>query len=128
LIGLKKSGEIEMNLQKIKEILELGIPDGEKENYILGVIADDENAIPTIMKILDHERQNHKELIQDTNNELSRAVVVLNDKSLKWGKKIIAEPSWIVEQVKKHYKKWHEYIRCNYPFNDELEKIYGRDK
>lgn len=117
-----------MNLQKIKEILDnTNIPDDHKEHYILSIIADDEKAIPTIMKILDYERQNHKELIQDTNNELSRAVVVLSDKSLKHGKKIIAKPSWIVEQITEHYKKWKDYIRCNYPFSDELEKIYGRN-
>lgn len=106
-----------MNLEKIKEILDYQIPNDHKESLILSTIADDPKAIPTILEILQIERDRNKELLLDTNLELSRAVIVLNDENLKWTKKIIAEPSWIVEQIKKHYKKWKGYIRPCFPIN-----------
>lgn len=110
-----------MNLDKIKEILDWQIPDSHKETLICSVLADDPKVIPTILEILQIERDRTRELLLDTNSELSRAVLVLNDKRLKYPKKIIATPPWIVEQVKKHYKKWKGYIRPCYPINGEEE-------
>ena len=78
-----------MNVAKIKEIVNLGISDEQKERYILSIIADDKKAIPTILNILNIEREKREELILDSNAELSRALIVLKDDNLKYSKKII---------------------------------------
>ena len=103
-----------MNIQKIKDIINTNIPDELKEIYILNVISEDPNVIPTILNILEEERSRNNELILDSNTELSRALVVLKDKNLKYNKKIIADPKWVVDQIILHYKKWQEQIKCGF--------------
>lgn len=103
-----------MDIKKIKEIVNLEISDEQKERYILGIIADDKNAIPTILKILGKEREKREELILDANAELSRALIVLKDDNLKYNKKIIVDPKWAVGEIIKHYQKWKEYVKCNF--------------
>ena len=66
------------------------------------------------MEILENERKQSNALLLDTNVELSRALLVLNDKNLKTNKKVIADPQWVVGEIKKHYLKWKDYIRCNF--------------
>lgn len=108
-----------MDIKKIKEVVNSHISDGLKETYILGIIADDKNAIPTILNILKHEREQKEKLILDTNVELSRALIVLKDKNLKYDtKKIIADPKWVVGEIVKHYEKWKDYIRCNFKIDN----------
>jgi hypothetical protein len=103
-----------MNIQKIKEIVNSSLPENVMSNYILSIIADDKRAIPYILEIIQHERELKQELILDTNAELSRALLVLNDKNLKWNKKVVTDPSWVVEQIKLHYEKWKGIISCNF--------------
>jgi len=45
---------------------------------------------------------------------LSRALIVLNDNNLKYNKKVVAEPKWVVGEIKKHYLKWKDYIKCTF--------------
>ena len=106
-----------MDIKKIKEIVNSSIPEEVMPDYILSIIANDKKAITYILEILKHERHIHEELILDTNAELSRAYLVLNDKNLKWNKKVITEPTWVVEQIKLHYEKWKDVIRCNFKIN-----------
>ena len=103
-----------MNIKKIKEIVNLDISDEQKEIYILSIIADDKNAIPTILNILNSEREKREELILDANAELSRALIVLKDDNLKYNKKIIADPKWVSGEIIKHYQKWKDYVKCNF--------------
>ena len=103
-----------MNIKKIKEVVNLDISDKQKEIYILSIIADDKNAIPTILNILSSEREKREELILDSNVELSRALLVLKDDNLKYNKKIIADPKWVSGEIIKHYQKWKDYIKCNF--------------
>ena len=84
----------------------------QKERAITTIIAMDKNVIPNILAILESERKSKEKLIQDQNAELSRALVVLKDPSLKWGKKIIVDPKWVVSEIIKHYKKWKGTIGC----------------
>ena len=98
-----------MDIKKITEVVNMEIPDDIKENYILSVLADDVEVIPKILKILEYERERNKELITDFNVELSRAMVVLNDNSLKYNKDVIAEPKWVVGEIKKDLIKWKDY-------------------
>ena len=109
-----------MDIKKIGQIVNTKLSDEQKEYLILCTISDDKNAIPTILQILDREREQREELILDSNSELSRALLVLKDKNLKWNKKCIADPSWVVGEIIKHYKKWSHLIRCNF-------KIEGLD-
>ena len=103
-----------MDIKKIEQIVNTKLSDEQKEYLILCTISDDKNAIPTILQILDREREQREELILDSNSELSRALLVLKDKNLKWNKKCIADPSWVVGEIIKHYKKWSHLIRCNF--------------
>lgn len=103
-----------MNVKKIKEVVNLDISDEQKERYILAIIANDKKAIPTILDILNTEREKREELILDSNAELSRALIVLKDDNLKYNKKIIADPKWVVGEIIKHYQKWKDYVKCNF--------------
>jgi len=103
-----------MDIKSIKQIVNSGLPDDYQEKAILSILADDKKVIPHIMEILDNERKQSKELILDTNAELSRALLVLNDENLRTNKKVVAEPKWVVGEIKKHYLKWEDYIKCNF--------------
>lgn len=103
-----------MDLNKIKTIIDSELPKELKEETILSIIADDEESIPIILQFLHEERKTKKELILDTNAELSRALVVLKDKNLKYTKKIISEPKWVADEIIKHYQKWKNHIKCNF--------------
>lgn len=103
-----------MNVKKIKEVVNLDISDEQKERYILAIIANDKKAIPTILNILNIEREEREELILDCNAELSRALIVLKDNNLKYNKKIIADPKWVAGEIIKYYQKWKDYVKCNF--------------
>lgn len=103
-----------MNIKTIKEIVNSGMDEGNQRKAILSVIANDVKAIPYIMEILDNERKQKQELILDSNAELSRALIVLSDENLKSNKKIIANPKWVAEEIKKHFLKWSNIIKCNF--------------
>ena len=103
-----------MDIKSIKQIVNSDLPSDYQEEAILSILADDKKVIPYIMKILENERKQNKELILDTNAELSRALLVLNDTNLKSSKKMVADPKWVVGEIKKHYLKWKDYIKCNF--------------
>lgn len=105
-----------MDIEKIKEIINSGLPEDYQEDAILSVLADDKKVIPYIMKILEHERWKSRELLLDTNMELSRALVTLtlSPTGIK-GKRALKEQTiFVVEEIKKHYLKWKNYIGCNF--------------
>lgn len=103
-----------MDLTSIKEIVNSELDDDIQERCIISIIAYDKKVIPTILEILEEERKSDKELLLDTNAELSRALVVLKDSNLKWNKKIISDPKWVVGEIIKHYQKWKHQISCNF--------------
>ena len=110
-----------MNLKEIKQIVNNSIlPDSLKEQAIITILSQDKEVIPTIMQILNEERNTNRELLLDTNAELSRALIVLDDANLKFTKKIIADPKWVVGEIKNHYIKWKDYIKCTFKI-DGLE-------
>ena len=96
-----------MRLNDIKTILDSHFDDLTKEYAILQIIAEDRNVFNTLFKLLQIEREKHDELIIDTNAELSRAAAALNNPKL-------VEHSWVVEQIKLHYEKWKDVIKCNF--------------
>lgn len=107
-----------MDITSIKNVVNSNLPLDYQEKAILSIIAKDKQAIPYIMEILDNERKINKELISDSNAELSRALVVLSDKNLKSNKNIIADPKWVVGEIKKHYLRWTGHIKCNFQIDD----------
>ncbi|MES2287416.1 MAG: hypothetical protein V4547_17110 [Bacteroidota bacterium] len=103
-----------MDLKSIKAIIDSKeYPDSVKENLIIHVLSDDDNVIPIMLKILDGERDNNKELIMDSNAELSRALLTLEDPKLKTKKPII-ELKFVTGEIRKHYLKWQKKIRCTF--------------
>ena len=109
-----------MNIKKIRDIINWNLPDEVTESYLIAVISEDKKVIPTLLEILNSERELKEKLLLDTNVELSKALIVLKDKNLKYNKKIIADPPWVVDEIIKHYKKWKDYITCNFKIK-ELE-------
>ena len=103
-----------MDIKKLREIINLPIPDDRMEEYIISFIAEDKEVIPNILRILSAERENHSELISDMNLELSRALIVLQDKNIKYNKNVIADPVWVSSEIIKHYRKWKDHIRCTF--------------
>jgi len=75
-----------MNLKKIKEVFDYNIPDEAKEKLIIRILAEDKNVIPTIMEILDYERNQNKELLLEMNMQLSRAHIGLDNPKMNKNK------------------------------------------
>lgn len=104
-----------MDIQAIKDVVNSDIPVEVKESQIIRILSNDDNVIPHMLSLLEDERNRKRNLILDSNVELSRALIVLNDSNLKYNEsKIVADPKWVVEQIKAHYIKWQNYIRCNF--------------
>lgn len=110
-----------MDLNEIKNIIEnKNLSEQHKRSSIISIIAKDKNVIPTILEILKYEREENENLILDQNLELSRVLVLLEDKNLKFNKKVIVDPSFVIKKIKEHYIKWEKRIKCNFKI-DGLE-------
>jgi len=103
-----------MDINSIKLIIDKeGIPQDIKEEMILSIIAKDENTIPYMLSVLGEEREQNKALIQDSNLELSRALLALQDPNVgKKRPKPYIELDFVINEIKKHYIKWQHNIRC----------------
>ncbi len=114
-----------MDLELIKQIVNSGLPDESKEYKIIQVLADDEKAIPEIMKILESERSMQRRLIMDMNAELSRSHIFIElevpDKPSK-NKKNPNEgfsKGFVVGEIEKFYVKYKSVVtHCFNRFND----------
>ena len=96
-----------MKIEDIKTVVNSNLPDDIKERTILQIISNDKKVIPYLLIMLQTERESKEELILDSNVELSRAATVLQNPEL-------ADSNWVVEQIKLHYEKWKEVIKCNF--------------
>lgn len=112
-----------MDIKKIRDIINLNLTDEVTENYLIAIISDDKKVIPTLLEMLNSERELNEKLLSDTNAELSRALVVLQDENLKYNKKIIADPQWVVGEIIKHYKKWKDYIGCCFKIKELEDEV-----
>lgn len=103
-----------MDVNAIKQIVNSELPIDYQEKAILSVLANDKNVIPYIMEILEYERTQSKELLLDTNMELSRAFITLKAKTSDAdGEKMMKEQNdFVIGKIKKHYLKWKDYIKC----------------
>lgn len=95
-----------MNLELIQSIVnDSFVPAESKKKLILMAVATAEDAIPSILQIVEAERRQNKELILDLNANLSIALVALTDNYKGENKK------FIVETIKKFYNS-QDLIGC----------------
>lgn len=106
----------DMDLEKIKQIIEYDIPQEQKESMILQVIGKDESVLIYMLGMLSHERQSKKELIQDLNLEVSRYHIHINDKSL-----LKKNLNFLNKETKSLYERWKCYVKplFNNKFNED---------
>ena len=72
-----------MNLNKIKEIIEMPlISESYKKNLIIDEISKSDDVVPTILMILNAERERKNELVSTMNLLLSKADVGLKEPKL----------------------------------------------
>ena len=74
-----------MNIKELKEIINSSLPEEIIKSYIINSIAKDENAIPTIMLILERERKFKKQISDEMNLLLSKAHTGLDNRKLNDG-------------------------------------------
>lgn len=106
-----------MNLEKIKLILASSTLTKEQQEYaILNVLSEDKKVISYLLQLLEAEREVNKDLILDSNERLSLALVTLNmsAKDDKSKKALKEQKSFVIESIKKHYITWKHRIKCNF--------------
>lgn len=102
-----------MNIKKLKEVVNSNDLDSSVQNrLIIEIISKDKKVIPIMLELLQAEREIENELLTETNSELSRALVALEIGQPEKTKGVSSV--WVVEQIKKHYLKWQDYIKCNF--------------
>ena len=74
-----------MNIKELKEIINSSLPEEIIKSEIINSIAKDENAIPTIMLILERERKFKKQISDEMNLLLSKAHTGLDNRKLNDG-------------------------------------------
>lgn len=106
-----------MNLNEIKLILDRPIADDYKEHLIINSLAKDESVISLVLQMISEEREVKERLIIESNMELSRALVALDDKGLGTDKAVISL-HYVIGEIKNHYRKWADRINCCFAFDD----------
>jgi len=92
-----------MNIDKLKTIINSEWSDEMKERGVINLIAKDENVIPLVMKILESEREQKKELLTDMNLLLSKAHVGLEDKKFNKG-------GFMQKEIVEFYTKYKDSV------------------
>lgn len=115
-----------MDLKAIKQIVDLDIDDALKERYIISILASDKKVIPTILKILNDERETKDRLIMDANEVISKATLVMFDENVKFNKNAKMTPEWVTSSIVKFYKEWKNFAGCCFKI-DELKKMIESD-
>lgn len=92
-----------MNIDKLKTIINSEWSDEMKERGVINLIAQDENVIPVVMKILESERIQKKVLLDDMNLLLSKAHVGLEDPKFNDG-------GYMQREIVEFYTKYKKYV------------------
>ncbi len=104
-----------MNLQELKSIINSGLPDDVVKSEIINSLANDENVIPVLMKILERERQFKKEIHEEMNLLLSKAHVGLDDNKFNDG-------NFMQKEIIEFYTKYKGYVgHC-------FKNLFGNEK
>ena len=102
-----------MDLQKIKKIVNSGLPDQYKESAIITILSQDKKVVPTVLKILESERNTSKELITDMNMELGRAHIFIEKSKIKEknpNSDTEFNKKFLLSEITKFYTKYKEVI------------------
>jgi len=92
-----------MDLQKIKDIVNSDLDNKSKEYKVLGVLAKDKKAIPTILEMLDRERKIKEEVQSEMNLLLSKAHIGLDNKKFNSG-------NFMQKEIIEFYTKYKDYV------------------
>lgn len=80
---------------------------------VFNYLSTEEEILPNMLLLLEAERALKKQLLLDTNAELSRSLVTLMDE--KYAKKgAIVDRLWVVGEIKNHFLKWKDVIKCTF--------------
>lgn len=109
-----------MDIKKISDIVNSNLPDNFKSAKIYEVLAEDEHAVPIIMRILNQERSKQKELVSDLNVELSRMSAYANQKKRKLTGSDGFSKEFVFGEMWKMYDKWAG--RISHTFNIKPDK------
>jgi hypothetical protein len=71
-------------------------------------LSDDDEVIPNLLSLFEANLEAKKELILDSNLELSRALIFINKKNSTKG----FNKDFVMGEIKKHYIKWKDTIKC----------------
>jgi hypothetical protein len=94
-----------MNLEEIKEVVNNNNLSPEiKKGEIINIIAKDENVILIVMKILEAERKNKSELIDDMNLLLSKSHIGLEDPKFN-------KDGFMQQEIIGFYQKYKDFVR-----------------
>jgi hypothetical protein len=108
-----------MDIKLIKKIVTSNLPDKIKESQIIELLANDEDTIPMILKILEQERKLKTELVQDLNLELSRAHIYIEiQPENKEEEKERFNKKFVIGEISNFYAKYKGIIsHCFNRFN-----------
>lgn len=98
-----------MNLKNIQNALSAPLSDDIKERLILIEISKDKNAIPKILEMLDNEREETSELVDDLNLEVSRLDMMFKEPKLGGNTKL-ERNNFRESNVNNLYQKWSHRI------------------
>lgn len=87
-----------MNIEKIKQAINSGLPDEAIEAEIIRVIAEDDKALPSMFWIVTQRHKANRELISSLNLLLSKAHVALEDRKFNKG-------GFIQKEIRDFYEK-----------------------
>jgi hypothetical protein len=92
-----------MNVKEIRSILDQKLSDSDTKNLIIRSISKDENVIPILMELLEHERKYKKEVYENMNVLLSKADVGLDNKKFN-------KDNFMQKEIYEFYKKYKDMV------------------
>lgn len=92
-----------MDIKELKTIINSGLPDELIKSAIINSLAKDDNVILIVLKILERERNDKKELLSDMNLLLSKAHIGLEEKKFNTG-------GFIQKEIVEFYTKYRGIV------------------
>ena len=108
-----------MDIDIIKDIVNAESSYEIKKIQLIEHLATSKDCIPTLLRILDRERSNNKELITDMNLELSRAHIYIDMRAESAAeRKQDFNKGFILDEIAKFYFKYSKVVtHCFNRFN-----------
>jgi len=99
-------------MEEIIELIKSGIIDEYVlKQYIIRYIATQEDVIPYIMEILEEERKQKKELLQEMNLNLTRNTLYIKNPELTMGNGKKGQEKFLLEETHNFYKKYQNKVK-----------------